>query len=546
MACSEVRLDAKHLLDTLFPSTGSGVTVMQITPSLFQRWNDDDIKTVIFAPNSSLRCLIFGGEPAPCVTALKRWRDWTEGLLTKQRIFNIYGCTEQSCWTSIHEISEKDILVGSIPLGEPIDSIDTLVIKDVETGNEILGDGVGELYLTGRFCHRFGESDFSSRTVQTGDIVERIGTAVYFHSRLDDVVKRYGTKIQLRTIETNAKLVMNVLEACCVFDKPSQTVILFLVLKEVITDALSVVRQVRAEKQDQHVDYIKTIPYLPLSYHGKVSKSKLLEIHRKQMIMQCSKTPSDFFMEQLNQMLQINFEIDRTNEEEMSWRDISFRQAGGTSFMAMNLLTALESTFNKPFANCMGMLLDDRQALKGVINYLEESNNQNDTKGNSEANSRNKINIFNFIDPISKIPKTVSFTPVWQYNLDKCIDAAPTVCNLSGFGVIISCGSHSRRLVNVLSTDGRIISELRLPDRIESQVSQHQDNLGLVGCYDGQLYCFELMTGMIRWHFDSGDMIKCLALVVQHTIIFGNYGTRHNLWGLCAEVIFNLFSKFFV
>lgn len=133
----------------------------------------------------------------------------------------------------------------------------------------------------------------------------------------------------------------------------------------------------------------------------------------------------------------------------------------------------------------------------------------------------------------------MSFTPVWHCNLDKCIDAAPTVCNLPGFGVLISCGSHSRRLVNVCSTGGLIISELLLPNRIESQVSQHQGNLGLVGCYDGQLYCFELRTGTVRWQFDSGDMIKCRALVMQSTIIFGNYGAGHNLWGLCAEVILN-------
>lgn len=136
----------------------------------------------------------------------------------------------------------------------------------------------------------------------------------------------------------------------------------------------------------------------------------------------------------------------------------------------------------------------------------------------------------------------MSFVPVWQCNLDKCIDAAPTVCNLPGFGVIISCGSHSRRLINVSSTDGQIISELRLPNRIESQVSQHKHNLGIVGCYDGQLYCYELATGMIRWHFDSGDMIKCRALVIQNTIIFGNYGSCHNLWGLCAEVVLNCIS----
>lgn len=389
MACREVRLDAQHLLEALFPSNGTGVSIMQITPSLFKRWNDQAIKTVILAPSSSLRCLIFGGEPVPCVTDLKRWKDWTESRPTKQRIFNIYGCTEQSCWTSIHEISQKDILAGSIPLGVPIDNMDTLVIKDVETGNELLGDGLGELYLTGRYCHRSGECDSSSRAVQTGDIVERVGSAVYFHSRLDDVVKRYGTKIQLRTIETNAKLVPNVLEACCVFDKQTQTLILFIVLREVIADALSVVRQVRAEQQGQHVDYIKILPCLPLSYHDKVSRSKLLEIHRKQLAMQCSKTPSDFFMEQLKQMLQMNIEIDRTNEketdsneEENSWREITFRHAGGTSFMALNLLTALESTFNKPFSRCMGMLLDERQALKGVLNYLEEFNNHNDIKGN--------------------------------------------------------------------------------------------------------------------------------------------------------------------
>lgn len=130
---------------------------------------------------------------------------------------------------------------------------------------------------------------------------------------------------------------------------------------------------------------------------------------------------------------------------------------------------------------------------------------------------------------------------MWHYNLGKCVDATPTVCETSAFGTIVSCGSHSRRLVNVRSTDGHVISELRLPDRIESQVLQHQDHLGLVGCYDGGMYCFEYETGTIRWQFDTGDMIKSRAIVVQRTIVFGNYGKNHNLWGLCAEVIFLIF-----
>lgn len=123
--------------------------------------------------------------------------------------------------------------------------------------------------------------------------------------------------------------------------------------------------------------------------------------------------------------------------------------------------------------------------------------------------------------------------------MDKCVDASPTLF-IHQSNSFLSIGSHSHRLLNISISDGYIISELRLPDRIESQVTQYRrECIGFVGCYDGCLYSFNLNDGSINWHFDSGGMIKCRPMINHNDhVIFGNYSEHHNLWCINGQVTF--------
>lgn len=63
---------AKSLLSVLFPNEHTkGVSVLQMTPSLFNRWSDSELKDIVFGPKTSLRALILGGEPFPPLSKFK-------------------------------------------------------------------------------------------------------------------------------------------------------------------------------------------------------------------------------------------------------------------------------------------------------------------------------------------------------------------------------------------------------------------------------------------------------------------------------------------
>lgn len=66
------------------------------------------------------------------------------------------------------------------------------------------------------------------------------------------------------------------------------------------------------------------------------------------------------------------------------------------------------------------------------------------------------------------------------------------------------------------------------------KVTQSGD-AGFVGCYDGGLYCFGLLTGYLCWHFASKAMIKCRPLICGDNVVFGNYGEDANLWSVNAQ-----------
>ena len=117
------------------------VTVMQCTPTLIYRFSPGDLKE-IFSCRSSLRVVVFGGESCPTSNQIKSWisSDWLSSSHKKShlRIFNIYGITEVSSWSTIYELSTNEILSGCdspISLGYPL--LDT-VLEIVDEKGEVM------------------------------------------------------------------------------------------------------------------------------------------------------------------------------------------------------------------------------------------------------------------------------------------------------------------------------------------------------------------------------------------------------------------------
>jgi natural product biosynthesis luciferase-like monooxygenase protein len=179
------------------------VTHLQCTPSMARMLVADERA----APSlSRLRGMLVGGEafPVPLAVDLRR-------LMPTGRLFNMYGPTETTIWSAVHEIETVD---GPIPLGRPLRH---QALHVLDSRQQPLPPGfAGELAIGGRgvvrgylgrpelTAERFLPDPFApgGRLYRTGDLVRRRADGlVEFLGRIDHQVKVRGFRIELGEIE---------------------------------------------------------------------------------------------------------------------------------------------------------------------------------------------------------------------------------------------------------------------------------------------------------------------------------------------------------
>ena len=184
-----------------------GVTLVQGTPSLFT--------AVAAEPGAlealrGLRALLIGGEAFPSGLA-QRLIEALPGV----RICNMYGPTETTIWSTVHELDpQRDATAGVISIGRPIANTDVRVVDDrgrplpVGVPGELWigGDGVAAGYI-GRpdlTAERFvAGGEGTGRYYRTGDRVSwRADGSLVFLGRVDRQVKILGHRVEPDEVES--------------------------------------------------------------------------------------------------------------------------------------------------------------------------------------------------------------------------------------------------------------------------------------------------------------------------------------------------------
>uniref|UniRef100_A0A182JSM7 Uncharacterized protein n=1 Tax=Anopheles christyi TaxID=43041 RepID=A0A182JSM7_9DIPT len=529
---NSLRLSAKRLLDILFPR----VTVMQMTPSMFTRWSRTDMMHTIFGPQTTLRTLVLGGEHFPI---LQRPAD------CRVNVYNIYGITEVSCWSMIQRVFHDN--QTDVSLGEAIDESIILQIRnsnDESLQADLLANGsvVGQLYIgsCSRKCVILGENndDVLLSTEHplfraTGDLVELSKEGNYYYrGRCSRVIKRLGCRISLTELESVLQTHPSV-EQCTswFFDEQHRLVMFYKTNTEdpSLCEALWVKmrEKLRTEKLP---DEMHRIEQFPLTAHGKICPKGLSAIYEnlKQSLMKNCISPTGYFRAELIAMgiLHQSHAVKSSRAKKLKTSS-SFMDRGGTSYAAICLHATLEENFKLQLPGLVALLLDPLVPLVEAIEYVELK----DTSLNGcFLEDEDKVTV-----PIEKLLLIVR-----HYDLQKCVDSRGSIAFYQNIGSILSIGSHSGMLLTININTNAVISRVFLPDRIECSVSFFtiETNVyGVVGCYDGFLYCFNPREdGSIAWKYDAGGMIKSAPLVVppSKVIIFGSYSTSHNLHCIVA------------
>lgn len=447
------------------------------------------------------------------------WQNWESA--EKKRLFNIYGTTEVSCWATIHEVTKKDLELREVPLGKLLDQTSLAFQPDIS--NSL---GLEELIITSttRVCYvddkkldeELGKGHLFAQA--TGDLVRRVNDQIFFYGRKNDILKKFGERVDLNKIELTAQEVIQAV--ACIYMK--KKIVLFYKIDDhqLLGELKS---HLKAKLKPSEVpDDFRKISFFPLSKHGKVSKEQLKDIYKDLLREDRERRieAEDGFLEAINQILNLKLGKSSSTSDEPDGKrlrtdmDSTFKALGGTSFDALRISMRLEDQTGLS-NGLLPKLLGDRHSIRDICRYLKDLK---------------PYNTRHLVTPYRAVNSNVATEITCRFDLKKCIDASPAFVGNN----FISVGSHSHELITLNAKSFKEVSRTKFGDRIESEVAVLTQEDGVVGCYDGNLYCFNFTSGAVKWKFNSHAMIKSRALVVDELVIFGNYNYEKNLW--CLQV----------
>ncbi|MFJ8629875.1 amino acid adenylation domain-containing protein [Streptomyces sp. NPDC093568] len=210
-----VAVAGERMIERLVPADGEdsfrelvvrhGATLAQATPSFLAAVAAQPEALDALRP---LRALLVGGEAFPSGLARRLL-----GTLESVRVFNMYGPTETTIWSTVHELDRaRDVHAAALPIGRPI--ANTLVRITAADGRETPVGVAGELWIGGHgvaagyldrpelTAQRFVEAG-GDRWYRTGDRVRwRSDGALEFLGRIDRQVKILGHRVEPDEVES--------------------------------------------------------------------------------------------------------------------------------------------------------------------------------------------------------------------------------------------------------------------------------------------------------------------------------------------------------
>lgn len=290
--------------------------------------------------------ILCGGEALP--------RDLAERLLaTGAEVYNLYGPTETTIWSTVHHVTSAEDLV---PIGKPIANTAIYILDEnlqpvprgVAGELYIGGDGLARGYLKRPelTAEKFVPDPFApgKRMYRTGDLARWLpGGVVQYLGRQDHQVKLRGFRIELEEIENVLRRHPDVRDAAVALidDGPGrQSLAGYVVLRSGYLDrtkSAAFARYLNAKLPDYMVPVTYTrLDALPLTANGKVDRKSLPPPVRS---VEEAVAPRNYLELQLLSVWQ-----QVLNLQGIGVRD-NFFALGGHSLLAMKLFAQLEQLF---------------------------------------------------------------------------------------------------------------------------------------------------------------------------------------------------------
>ena len=177
----------------------NNVDILQMTPSKLRMIQTIDKD---FSFLERVKILMMGGEQFPysLLVELKKHKN--------VRIFNMYGPTETTIWSTIAELTNRESVTIGTPLGNTtiyiLDENNQVVEDGIEGEIAIGGKGLGVGYVNNQRLsdERFIFLDNKQRVYLTGDIGKKVDGEFICLGRRDSQVKINGHRIELEEIDS--------------------------------------------------------------------------------------------------------------------------------------------------------------------------------------------------------------------------------------------------------------------------------------------------------------------------------------------------------
>ena len=300
---------------------------------------------------NQLQCLtaaIVAGEACHADTVKQHY-----ALLPQVKLYNEYGPTENSVWSSVYLTSLQDS-TQNVSIGRPIANVQIyLVDRDY---NPVPVGVVGEIYLGGvgiarGYLHQadltaekfipdlFGQT--GQRLYKTGDLAKyRPDGCIEFLARIDHQVKIRGFRIELGEIEARLLEISDVQEAVVLArdDKGYKQLLAYII-------GTATENSMREHLKNVLPDYMLPNAFvflnaLPLTANGKLNRKALPVPDLTTTLQTAYRAPSTTTEKALSDIWMQVLEIDRIGIDD------DFFTLGGHSLLATQLLFAVRNTLN--------------------------------------------------------------------------------------------------------------------------------------------------------------------------------------------------------
>ncbi|MGJ5892181.1 amino acid adenylation domain-containing protein [Streptomyces niveiscabiei] len=273
----------------------TGTTFLSVPTAFWHSWVEEEDCLLRLATESALRTMIVAGEKA----ARQALLTWKKHVGEDIRWFNVYGPTEGTITTTVHEpgAAWEGSEYSSVPIGRPIDNVRTYVLDDAlrpvpagEPGELFIGGAgvaVGYLGAPQTTAERFLPDPFSgvpgSRLYRTGDLVlADADGCLEFLGRRDHQVKLRGYRIELGEIETVLTEHEDV-RACVAQvtgDGPDSTLVCFVTASErAAPSAADLITHLRGHLPWYMIPAaVHVLDAFPLTPNGKIDRAALLAL----------------------------------------------------------------------------------------------------------------------------------------------------------------------------------------------------------------------------------------------------------------------------